>query len=369
MPNYLIKPLPIKYNFMKYLSLLLITLFGNLAATAQSPQKMSYQAVIRNAANGLVVKAPVKMRISILQGNASGTAVYTEIHNPTTNENGLTSIEIGSGTPQNGSFTNISWSNGPYFIKTEVDPSNGSDFSIAGTTQLLSVPYALYANETNIKRNGDTISFGSLQLYIPGVKTFVSGIPAVIIKGQIWMDKNLDVTTYRNGDPIPEVKDSAGWTSRTTGAWCNFANNSDFGQTYGKLYNWFAATDPRGLCPTGWRLPTKNDFEILIRNTGGDSLSAISLREPGTTYWTTNTGNNSSGFSARAGSWRGGDGNFYYWVRTAGWWWTGTKEAGSTEWDLNYPWVFHIQDQGRARLDRDPYFRMPAGVSVRCIKE
>ena len=86
---------------------------------AQSPQKMSYQAVIRNSSNALVTSSPVGMRISILQGSASGTVVYTETQTPTTNANGLVSIEIGGGT----GFDAINWANGPYFIKTETDPT------------------------------------------------------------------------------------------------------------------------------------------------------------------------------------------------------------------------------------------------------
>lgn len=112
---------------------------------AQSPDKMSYQAVIRNSTNQLVSNQTVGMRISILQGSSSGSSIYTETHTTTTNANGLASIEIGNGTVINGVFGNIDWSNGPYFIKTETDPSGGVNYSISGTSQLLSVPYALHA--------------------------------------------------------------------------------------------------------------------------------------------------------------------------------------------------------------------------------
>jgi uncharacterized protein (TIGR02145 family) len=127
----------------------LITLFVILCITvntyAQAPQKMSYQAVIRNASNALVVNQSVGMRISILQGSVTGTSVYTETHNTTTNANGLVSVEIGGGTVVSGSFTNINWANGPYFVKTETDPSGGTNYTIVGTSQLLSVPYAMHA--------------------------------------------------------------------------------------------------------------------------------------------------------------------------------------------------------------------------------
>jgi hypothetical protein len=114
---------------------------------------MSYQAVIRNTSNVLVINAPVKMRISILQGSATGTSVYSELHSATTNANGLVTIEIGGGTSPTGTFSSINWGNGTYFLKTETDPNNGSTYSIVGTSQLLSVPYAFFADSANSIKN------------------------------------------------------------------------------------------------------------------------------------------------------------------------------------------------------------------------
>lgn len=112
---------------------------------AQSPHSMSYQAVIRNNMNLLVANASVGMRISILQGSVTGNPVFVETQTATTNSNGLVSIQVGSGTPVSGTIAGIDWSAGPYFIKTETDPTGGTAYNITGTTQLLSVPYALYA--------------------------------------------------------------------------------------------------------------------------------------------------------------------------------------------------------------------------------
>jgi hypothetical protein len=129
----------------------LFTLFVIIALTnsvfAQSPQKMSYQCVVRNSSGTLVTNQTVGMKISILQGSASGTVVFSETYspNPQTNANGLVSIEIGSGIPVIGTFTGINWAAGPYFLKTETDPLGGTNYTIVGTSQLLSVPYALYA--------------------------------------------------------------------------------------------------------------------------------------------------------------------------------------------------------------------------------
>ena len=122
----------------------IFTLIGAVLLTAsmfaQAPQKMSYQAVIRNSANTLITSTSVGIKVSVLQGSATGTAVYAETHAATTNANGLVALEIGNGTPITGTFSAIDWANGPYFIKTETDPAGGTNYSIVGTSQMLSVP-------------------------------------------------------------------------------------------------------------------------------------------------------------------------------------------------------------------------------------
>ena len=117
-----------------------------ISSFAQSPEKMSYQAVIRNAANALVTNQQVGMQISILQGS---TAVYEETQTPTSNTNGLVTLEIGTGTIVSGTFSSIDWSADTYFIKIETDPAGGTNYTITGTSQLLSVPFALYAKTSS----------------------------------------------------------------------------------------------------------------------------------------------------------------------------------------------------------------------------
>jgi hypothetical protein len=123
---------------------LLIFLLMNLSLFAQVPQKMSYQAIIRNSSKALITSTQVGMQISILQGSSTGIAVYVETQTPSTNINGLVSVEIGSGTIVTGTFTGIYWATGPYFIKIETDPTGGTDYTITGTSELKSVPYALH---------------------------------------------------------------------------------------------------------------------------------------------------------------------------------------------------------------------------------
>ena len=196
---------------------------------AQSPEKMSYQAVVRDGSNNLVSSTAVGMQISILQGSASGTAVYIETQTPTSNTNGLVSLEIGTGTLVSGDFTTIDWVNGPYFVKTETDPTGGSAYTITGTSQLLSVPYALYAKNTaSWQTNVDTtythnrVGIGTtspkerLQL---GDKMFIHAEPVVqaIMFNQFWNGGNWEYATDNPASGIEFNSSNSGavaiWTA------------------------------------------------------------------------------------------------------------------------------------------------------------
>ena len=132
----------------KIIPFLMTMLFGSLLF-GQAPQKMSYQAVLRAENNILVKNTAVGMRLSILQGTENGLVIYAETHNPLSNDNGLVTLSIGSGSVVTGDFSTINWAQGPYFIKTETDPKGGADYTIIGVSQLMSVPYALYAASGN----------------------------------------------------------------------------------------------------------------------------------------------------------------------------------------------------------------------------
>jgi hypothetical protein len=165
---------------MKNLFTLLIAMVLTSSIIAQAPQKMSYQCVVRNGSGNLLANQTVGLSISILQGSSSGTAVYQETYNPKplTNANGLLNIEIGSGVASIGTFASIDWSTGLYYLKTETDPAGGTDYTINGVIQLLSVPYSIYSakagNGLNLATNpvsGDILFYNgtSWQLLSKGI--------------------------------------------------------------------------------------------------------------------------------------------------------------------------------------------------------
>jgi hypothetical protein len=165
---------------------LLLFLLATVSILAQTPEKMSYQLVLRNASNTLLTNQEVGIQISILQSTITGTAVYTEIQTATTNINGLVSLEIGSGTSSD-DFSAIDWSGGPYFIKTATDASGGSNYSIVGTSQLMSVPFALYAKtagndvlkENTANKSTNVVTDAASDVKFPSVKSVKTYVDAV----------------------------------------------------------------------------------------------------------------------------------------------------------------------------------------------
>lgn len=225
---------------MKKVVIWLIALFISTSIFAQAPQKMSYQAVIRNANSNLLLNTAVGMRISILQGSINGTAVYVETQNPSTNSNGLVTIEIGGGTATTGTFATINWANGPYFIKTETDPSNGANYSIIGTSQLLSVPYALYAaNAINYSSgSGISISGGTISNTSPNQSVAISGAGITTVSGTypnytVYTSNHVagsgisvNGSTITNTAPNQTFALSATGISSVTGSYPNFTVNT-----------------------------------------------------------------------------------------------------------------------------------------------
>ncbi|MGB4847810.1 MAG: hypothetical protein WBP41_07805, partial [Saprospiraceae bacterium] len=129
-----------KYQYSVLIALLGLSCLFLSGVQGQTPQKMSYQAVIRDVSNALVTDHIIRVKISVLQGTEDGIAVFEESHLTTTNSNGLATFKIGEGTTISGNIADIDWGAGPYFIKSETDPSGGTNYSITGTSELLSVP-------------------------------------------------------------------------------------------------------------------------------------------------------------------------------------------------------------------------------------
>lgn len=145
---------------MKKLSFLAASL-ASILALSQSQDAMSYQAIIRNSSNELIKNQNIGMRFSILKGSPTGTIVYSETQNQQTNINGLITAKIGTGTSVSGIYSTIDWSNDTYFIRTETDPNGSTNYTITGTSQLLSVPYALYAKNSGSSIPGPTGATGA----------------------------------------------------------------------------------------------------------------------------------------------------------------------------------------------------------------
>ena len=187
-------------------------------------------------------------------------------------------------------------------------------------------------------------------------------LPTIVIGTQQWMEKNLDVLTYRNGDIIPQVTDPTAWAALTTGAWCYYNNDVANGAIYGKLYNWYAVNDPRGLAPTGWHVPTDDEWTTLSTTLGGDAVAGGKMKVAGTTRWTTpNTGaTNESGFAGLPGGYRASYGTFYS-VGSSGIWWSSTENNTAGAW---YRFLYH-NDGTIVRY----YDDKKAGFSVRCLRD
>ncbi|WP_258103554.1 MopE-related protein [Marinoscillum sp. MHG1-6] len=159
---------------------------------AQAPEKISYQAVLRDSNGELVMNKFVEMRVSVLQGSVDGSAVYVETHNATTNQNGLLSIEIGAGTVVSGLFESIEWGVNTYFVKTETDLEGGSNYTITGVSQILSVPYALFA-KTAANLSGEIIE--SDPVYVGSVSSAITSEDLTNLKNLTGVntgDQNLD---------------------------------------------------------------------------------------------------------------------------------------------------------------------------------
>jgi uncharacterized protein (TIGR02145 family) len=184
------------------------------------------------------------------------------------------------------------------------------------------------------------------------------------IGSQTWMADNLRTTKYRNGTSIPNTFVNQGaWRSLTSGAYCSYQNNTANDCPYGKLYNWYAVNDARGLAPQGWHIPTETEWDSLMTTVGGISVAGGSLKATGTTYWTNpNDGaTNSSGFTALPGGFRNPSGPFQS-INSSFFCWSST-ESGTTN-----AWYYGAVNNSVAAF-KNNFVTKNAGATVRCIKD
>ena len=196
------------------------------------------------------------------------------------------------------------------------------------------------------------------------VKADGDNMETVRIGTQEWTDKNLDVTRYRNGDIIPEVKDPKKWAELTTGAWCYYDNDPKNGKIYGKLYNWYAVNDPRGLAPEGFHIPSDSEWTTLTKFLGGEQVAGGKMKSTGTSLWQSpNTAaTNSSGFKGLPGGCRAYEGTFAT-IGYNGYWWSSSEGNTTFAWsrflvlELDYGYAY--RSSGSKRW----------GFSVRCLRD
>ncbi len=211
------------------------------------------------------------------------------------------------------------------------------------------------------------------------ISTVSIGIQGSGNKEQVWMIKNLDVTTYRDGTVIPEVSDPTEWSKLTTGAWCYYKNDPAIGEVYGKLYNWYAVNDPRGLAPEGFHIPSNDEWSALtdylsIESVGysiGDRLDeggtpGLKMKEAGNTHWARDNedATNSSGFTGLPGGIRSEDGKFRS-IGIEGNWWSSTEKDLSIYYNSAWQWSLSCNSWGVDKY----YYKKGFGLSVRCIKD
>ena len=187
----------------------------------------------------------------------------------------------------------------------------------------------------------------------------------ITIGTQTWMAENLRARTYRNGDSVPVVSSNDTWKGLKTGACCTYNNLTDLDAiaTHGRLYNWYAVNDSRGLAPPGWHIPSDAEWSTLVQFLGGETVAGGKLKETGQTHWQSpNAGaTNSSGFTALpSGRREYFDGTFLNLTFNTFWW-------SSTAYDINYAWYrylnYDVPNAYRAN------FHEPYGFAVRCVKD
>ncbi len=406
---------------MKNILTTLICVLLLAAVSAQVPHSFNYQAVLRTPAGEIIAGENVTVEIRLIQGTEEGEVVFSEIHQTQTNDFGLINLQVGSVS----SLEGIEWGQNACFVSILVDGEP------MGTSPLLSVPFALHTLSSADAFSGDYQDLENTPnlddfIQLPGaetgdmlvflddswkripvggegqVLTIAEGKPqwadlgdndngdddetgtvtdeegneytTVKIGDQWWMAENLRTSQYNNGNVIPTGFSNIDWEYATVGAYSIYNNSTDHESTYGKLYNWKAVTDSRGICPVGWRIPSDEDWKTLEMylgmtadqaNAGGwrGTDEGGKLKITGTEYWDEpNTGaTNSTGFSALAGGARTYLGEYIF-LNEWSYFWSSTYQ---TE---NYSSWYRVLAYNEARVFRF-YNQQNTGMSVRCMKD
>ena len=187
-------------------------------------------------------------------------------------------------------------------------------------------------------------------------------IQSVTIGNQVWMTKNLNVSSFRNGDPIRHAETDEEWQrahEKGQPAWCYYDNDPANGEKYGKLYNWYAVNDPRGLAPKGWHIPSDEEWTVLKNYLGGEEEAGVKMKSK--QGWAEGgNGTNSSGFSGLPGGFRS-DGGIFFGIGDYSYWWSSSEYFSSIAWfRLLY---YYSGDVGRGDGSEG------SGLSVRCRRD
>jgi uncharacterized protein (TIGR02145 family) len=293
------------------------------------------------------------------------TVITTEIMQINSNS-GLSGGNITSNGGANVTARGVCWSTSPnptIALNTKTVNGSGSGLFNSSITQL--TPLTTYYVRSYATNSVGTAYGNEL--------SFVTQDNIVTIGTQIWRTTNLEVTTYRDGTPIPQVTDQTQWANLTTGAWCYYYNNSTNGSTYGKLYNWYAVAgihdsaslnNPalrKQLAPQGWHVPSDAEWTTLNTFLGGESLAGGKMKSTGTSHWQSPNGlaTNESGFTGLPAGYRGS--NDFYNIYLFGFWWSSSMATSTTASlrTLNY----NDGSGSRATSARI------AGYSVRCLMD
>jgi uncharacterized protein (TIGR02145 family) len=357
---------------MKTQLLFLSILFAGCASLNAQTTMNIYQS------NGTVLQIPISSIDSITYtvNNPGNLATLTtlsvgNITNSSANSGGSISATGGSSVTQRG----VCWSTSqnPTTASSSTNDGNGTGSftsNLTGLTENTTYYVRAYAINSAGTAYGNQQSFftstnGSGNVSNPGAGVTYNGYTyssVVLGNGQEWMSENLRTNNYRNGDPIPTGLDNATWSSTTSGAYAIYNNENAYDDIYGKLYNWYAVTDLRSLCPIGWHVPTDGEWTTLMDYLGGDEVAGGKMKT--TTGWQSpNTGaTNESGFSGLPGGYRYDIGIFndvgvgYY-----GYWWSSSQSSASNAWNRDLAYNGGVADRGVAGRR--------AGLSVRCLRD